>query len=72
MGEKEFYGHEKTAAGKNAGEKRGNSKSGNSRSINGKLSGGRSLEKSSGNRMNAAKPAGKKKGIRNVHKKKGS
>lgn len=76
-GEKEFYGHEKTAAGKNAGEKRGNSKSGNSksgnsRSINGKLSGGRSLEKSSGNRMNAAKPAGKKKGIRNVHKKKGS
>ena len=49
------------------------------RNANGKSAGGRNagpgsrnMEKSPGSKMNTAKSAGKKKGIRNVHKKKGN
>ncbi|MFR4122519.1 MAG: DUF3362 domain-containing protein, partial [Clostridium sp.] len=75
--EKEFRGHGGVSGGKNAVGRNENSRNGNNRNTAGKNTGGRNtgasgrnMEKLSGSKMNAAKTAGKKKGIRNVHKKK--
>ena len=77
--EKEFRGHGGVSGGKNAVGRNENSRNGNNRNTAGKNTGGRNtgasgrnMEKLSGSKMNAAKTAGKKKGIRNVHKKKGN
>ena len=77
--EKEFRGHGGVSGGKNAVGRNENSRNGNNRNTAGKNTGGRNtgasgrnMEKLSGSKMNAAKTAGKKNGIRNVHKKKGN
>ena len=73
--EKEFRGHGGVSGGKNAVGRNENSRNGNNRNTAGKNTGGRNtgasgrnMEKLSGSKMNAAKTAGKKKGIRNVIK----
>lgn len=72
--EKEFHGH-----GAGSGSRITGSRNEKGRNANGKSAGGRNagpgsrnMEKSPGSKMNTAGSAGKKKGIRNVHKKKGN
>lgn len=72
--EKEFHGHGAGSGSRSTGSRNEKGRNANGKSAGGRNAGpgSRNMEKSPGSKMNTAKSAGKKKGIRNVHKKKGN
>ena len=72
--EKEFHGHGAGSGSRSTGSRNEKGRNANGKSAGGRNAGpgSRNMEKSPGSKMNTAGSAGKKKGIRNVHKKKGN
>ena len=72
--EKEFHGHGAGSGSRSTGSRNEKGRNANGKSVGGRNAGpgSRNMEKSPGSKMNTAGSAGKKKGIRNVHKKKGN
>ena len=72
--EKEFHGHGAGSGSRGTGSRNEKGRNANGKSAGGRNAGpgSRNMEKSPGSKMNTAGSAGKKKGIRNVHKKKGN
>ena len=69
--EKEFHGHGAGSGSRSTGSRNEKGRNANGKSAGGRNAGpgSRNMEKSPGSKMNTAGSAGKKKGIRNVHKK---